>query len=165
MKPRVVFLAIAMVCMFALGCWKKPAPANPNFRGPTGVIAFDQGSVYYLGTAFVVWAEGSTGGGGGQSTTEKGTVCQGRLQTRGGHDFRFRCETKDGKSGRVTIGDATYDLADGNLFLVRMEGEQLSVKQLARGLDDVKLEPESLQAFARNDPDIAGFFAKPAKPK
>ena len=77
----------------------------------------------------------------------------------------FDCETKDGKTGQVKIDGVAYKLADGNLFLVLTEGERSRVKQLKRDMTNLKFERESLEAFGRNDPEIADFFTKGARAK
>jgi len=84
---------------------------------------------------------------------------------RYGRLVEFHCETKDGKTGQVKIDGVAYELADGNLFLVFTEGEQSRVKQLKRDISNLKFERESLEAFGRNDPEIAEFFTKGAKAK
>jgi hypothetical protein len=155
---------VSLICIFGPGCAKRPRPAIPNLGGPTGVISFDHEAIFQLGTAFVVWTDGTGGGGGSEYSDDKGTRCHGHLQAGGGKVFQFHCETKDGQTGKVTVAGKDYDLAEGNLFLVRAEGDQFVIKQLKRDLLDVKFERESLQAFERNDPEISGFFAKAAPP-
>jgi acylphosphatase len=87
------------------------------------------------------------------------------LATRNVGRVEFRCETKDGKTGRVAINGTTYDLADGNLFVVSAAGDHSQVKQLRRNLSELKFERENLEAFGRNDPDVSEFFTKATKPK
>jgi hypothetical protein len=162
--------ALAVVC----GCSR--APTIPNVGGG-GVITWapaagkdkslpgiDGGSVYHLGTAFVLWSDTSGGGGGQENTHMQGIRLRGSLVAGAGR-IEFGCDTADGKSGQVSVNGATYELADGNLFLVATGGEKPQVKQLKRDLSELKFERESLAAFARNDPEIAGFFAGAAKGK
>jgi hypothetical protein len=91
--------------------------------------------------------------------------CQGTLLGRDGRRVEFLCEITDGKAGQAKINGVTYELADGNLFLVSTQAEQHRVKQLKRDLAALKFERENLEAFGKNDADIAGFFTAPAKQK
>jgi hypothetical protein len=178
MKPLVKsIVATAYACLLVSGCGRTSSPATLDLGGPSGVITWlpagkenplpgiDQGSVYHLGTVFVLWDDAAGGGGGTSSSNMQGVKCQGSLLARDRRRVEFLCETKDGKTGPVTIDGVTYDLADGNLFLISTGGDQSQAKQLKRSLTELKFERESLEAFGRNDPDIAGFFTKAVKPK
>jgi hypothetical protein len=179
MKSLVESLvATAGACMLVCGCGRMPSPASPDLGGPNGLITWsssaskrdplpgiEQGSVYHLGTVFVVWSDAPGGGGGSSNSNVQGVTCQGSLLGKDGRRVEFNCETKDGKRGPVTVNGVTYDLANGNLFLFSSGGDRAQVKQLKRSLSEVKFERESLEAFGRNDPDIVGFFTTPVKPK
>ena len=179
MKPLGKSLvATAWACLLVSGCGRTPGPASPDVGGPSGIITWsssagkgnplpgiDQGSVYHLGTAFVLWSDAPGGGGGSSSSSVQGVKCQGSLLARDRRRVEFRCETRDAKTGQVTIDGVTYDLTDGNLFLVSTASDRPQVKQLKRGLTELKFERESLEAFGKNDPDIAGFFTKAEKPR
>jgi hypothetical protein len=179
MKPwGKSLVATAWACLLVSGCGRTPGPASPDLGGPSGIITWsasagkgnplpgiDQGSVYHLGTAFVLWSDAPGGGGGSSSSSVQGVKCQGSLLARDRRRVEFRCETRDAKTGQVTINGVTYDLTDGNLFLVSTASDHPQVKQLKRGLTELKFERESLEAFGKNDPDIAGFFTKAEKPK
>ncbi len=166
------------VCILAAGCVRPPANASPDLGGPNGTITWaapdgkdnpvpgiDQGNLYHLGTAFVVWCDAAGGGGASSSSNSQGVKCQGTLLGRDGRRIEFSCETKDGKTGRAAINGETFELADGNLFVVATEREQPRVKQLKRDLGTLKFERDALEAFGRNDAEILGFFTEAAKPK
>ena len=179
MKLVKSLVATAWACILVFGCSCTPGPTGPpDLGGPNGLITWtasagkdnplqgvDQGTVYNLGTAFVLWSDAPGGGSGGSSGNVQGVKYQGGLLARDRRRVEFHGETKDGKTGRVTIDGLTYELADGNLFLVSTEGERSRVKQLKRDISNLKFERESLEAFGRNDPDIAAFFTKGAKAK
>ena len=176
MKLAKCFFATVGACMLG-GCGSASSPAPPSLGGPTGFITWtgigkdnplpgiDQGSVYHLGTTFVLWSDAAGGGGGSSSGNSQGVKCQGNVLGRDGRRVEFNCDTKDAKTGQATINGATYDLAAGTLFLLSTEGLRSQVKQLKRNLSDLKFERDSLEAFGRNDPDIAGFFIQAAKAK
>ena len=172
MKTQRKFLVFTCISILMLGCSKKPSNSSPNLGGPTGTISWmatakeqlepgiNQGSIYHLGSTFIVWTDGAGGGGGSSSSNSQGVKCQGQLQTEGGQKVEFRCETKDGKKWNAAINEVDYDLADGNLFLVRAEGDQIQVKQLKRTLEQQKFDRESVQALAKRDAEIATFFKR-----
>ena len=178
MDPSVRSLvATAWVCVLVSGCGRSPSPASPDLGGPSGIISWapsagtdhplpgiDYGTVYHLGAAFVVWSDAPGGGGGSASSRAQGVQCLGSLLARDGRRVEFRCDTEDGKTGPVQINGIAYDLADGNVFLVRTEGEQCRVKQLRRDVSQWTFEPESLKAFGPNEPEITGFLRRSALP-
>ena len=165
--------------MMASGCNRAPGPTGPpDLGGPNGLITWspspgkdnplpgvDQGTVYNLGTSFIVWSDAAGGGSGSSSGNVQGVKCQGSLLARDRRRVEFDCETKDGKTGQVKLNGVAYKLADGNLFLVFTEGDESRVQQLKRDMSHLKFERESLEAFGRNDPEIAEFFTKGAKAK
>jgi hypothetical protein len=72
-----------------------PSPASPDVGGPSAIISWapsavadhplpgiDYGTVYHLGTAFVVWSDAVGGSGGSTSSSEQGVNCQGSLLAR-----------------------------------------------------------------------------------
>jgi len=170
-------VATGWACVLVSGCGRAPAPAGLDLGGPSGTITWsspgkhnalpgiDQGSLYYMGTIFVVWSDASGGGGGSWSTSAQAAKCEGSLVGKNGGRVEFSCQTADGKTGQVTVDGRAYNLADGNLFLVSTAGDKTQAKQLKRALREVKFERESLEAFARSDADIVGFFTTAVKPK
>src|SRR5215831_15577462 len=88
MKPLVKSLvATVWACMLVSGCGRTPGPASPDLGGPSGIITWsssagkgdplpgiDQGSVYHLGTAFVLWIDAPGGGGGSSSSDVQGVT-------------------------------------------------------------------------------------------
>jgi hypothetical protein len=174
-RSLVVFV---FAFLFLVGCTGQQGSSTPGLGGPSGTITWsapaqkekpqrgiDQASIYYEGTSFVVWSDFDGGGGGSSSANVHGVRGQGRLRLRDNRHVDFRFETKDGKTGPVTINEKQYDLASGGLFLVSGNGDQVQVKQLKRDLRNVKFERESLVAFARDDADIVAFFARDARKK
>ena len=171
-------VAFVFAFLFLVGCTGQPGSSTLDLGGPSGTITWlapaqnekpqrgiDQASIYYEGTTFVVWSDFDGGSGGSSSGNVHGVRGQGRLRSRDNRHIDFRFETKDGKTGPVTINDVTYDLANGGLFLVSGNVDQVQVKQLKRDMRHVKFERESLVAFARNDADIVAFFANDTKKK
>jgi hypothetical protein len=153
---------------------------QPEFNGGTHVIVkwnredhpvVGGTSAHYglwgEGMAYVIWTDrtaGWGGGGGAERTADKAHAEYRAFQTpTDGPRVEFRYEmneTAAGREGKITINGATYDLAKGSLFLVSTKGPEPEVVQLNR--DTLKLKPgkEALEELAKNDPDVAAFFAK-----
>jgi hypothetical protein len=172
MQPARNIVPIVGICLSLVACNRPGSSSTPNLGGSSGsmtwatsdqndkpVPGIDQASVFFEGTAFVVWSDAVGGGSSGSSSTIGGMEGHGQFQLRDNRLVSFRFETKDGKTGPVTINEANYDLANGGLFLVSARGEQIRVKQLKRDLRDLKFEQQNLQAFARKDQEIMEFFS------
>jgi hypothetical protein len=168
-----IFMAITAGALALAGCNRQQASSIPDLGGPGGTITWsasgesqkpvtgiDEASVFYVGRTFVVWAAFDGGAGGNWSGNMHGVKGEGRVWSREHGQVEFRFETKDGRSGAVTINETEYDLKDGGLFLVSANADQYQIKQLKRDMKDVKFNRESLAAFARNDAEILAFFAR-----
>jgi hypothetical protein len=117
---------------------------------------------------FVVWADTGTSAGGSQQTAT-GEAYFGAFPTADGRQLEYRGETTDGRTGKVvfhtkdqrtgaTVFNGRYDLSEGSLFLVSVEGKQPRVLQLKR--DIRKAESHSFQKLADADAEIGKFFAR-----
>jgi hypothetical protein len=167
------FSAILISGLFLAGCKPQQSSSSPVLDGPSGSVTWsasantekplpgiDQASICYVGRAFVVWSAFDGGGGSNWSSNVHGVKGHGRLWSRDDAYVEFQFETKDGKTGPVTINEVQYDLENGGLFLVLAEGGEVQIQQLKRDMADLKFDRESLAAFARNDAEISGFFAR-----
>jgi hypothetical protein len=164
--------AILLASLLATGCTRPQNASVPDLGGASGAITWsasvdnnkpvpgiDQASIYYAGTAFVVWSDFDGGVGSNSSSDVHGVTGQGRMTSRDGRRIEFQFATKDGNTGPVTIDEAQYELKNGGLFLVSAHNGGLLVKQLERDLRELRFERASLEAFARNDPEIRSFFS------
>jgi hypothetical protein len=61
----------------------------------------------------------------------------------------------------VTIGDETFELGSGSLFLVASSGTKTVVKQLRRDLSKLGSDSAGFQANAMADAEIKAFFEQP----
>jgi hypothetical protein len=81
----------------------------------------------------------------------------------GGRRMDWRCDSADGRTGSVLIhGCVLYDLARGNVFLVRTAGGRTRVDQLRRDLAKDRTMPENLAALAKEDAVVRAFVAEAA---
>jgi hypothetical protein len=63
------------------------------------------------------------------------------------------------RGGRFQLNGTAYDLANGTLFLVSTKGGQIRVTQLDVDLSQVQPDKQGFEAFAKEQPRIAQFFA------
>ncbi|HTK76693.1 MAG TPA: hypothetical protein VL371_15605 [Gemmataceae bacterium] len=171
--PRAILLVLILPC----GCARQAPGPVVTVGAPSGIITWtasaaqekavhgvDDAAVFYEGTTFVVWSN-FTGGGGSSTSGSDGMRCRGHVMSRDGHKVEFSCQTKDGKTGPVTVAESNYDLKDGNLFLVTYDGKRLRVSQLKRDLSNVQFTRDKLEALARQDKELVSFFAQGGKPE
>jgi hypothetical protein len=110
----------------------------------------------------VVWSDGQQGGfNASWDRTRKAVQYQGTFTSRGGRNVSVHCYTSDGKTGPVAIGDETFELGNGSLFLVASSGPKTVVKQLKRDLSKLGSDSEGLRAIAITDVEIKAFFEQP----
>lgn len=188
--PRSLSLLIMVPALAVSGCGRKPThPAGTGIWGPASYATItpstgkppapgvEQGSAlvgycHWTGrseAAFAVWV-GEDGGGGCSSFTEplpnsaSDRVCvyQGNIAK-----LPVECRTADARTGTIRIGDSTFQLEQGGLFLVSTVAEKPVIRQLP--LSHLNLQGrehptlDGLRALAANDPVISGFWRQPTK--
>lgn len=199
-KTLIAFSCLAVTA----GVWLsscKPAPPGPQlaFWGPNSywhageggkasasLPGVDQAS-YAMGIwqtkgsnavpAFAVWV--GTGGGGNVRFVE--VPSRTPSATRRDNDLYFgladvpvEFHTIDGKNGPVKIGNDSFDLANGALFLVAKQGAKLEVKQMNIAKLNMKpagthtlaeMQTEYWRELAKTDPELRAFWEAAAKAK
>ena len=109
-----------------------PSGSASWIHGPDGgppIPGIDDGSAFFAGRLFLVWADMPSGtSGSGSSGGPGGFKADGPLTTQNGRRVPFECTSPDGKSGQVVIDGTPYDLAAGRLFLVATGGGKVTVK-------------------------------------
>lgn len=155
---------LAFLSLLFLGCGTNTTPSR-NLQVPTSSHSWSDeedataGTVYRVGTLFVIWTDSPNGGGGNVSSNAHGITFQGRLVTCDRGHVEFSGESADGRLGTAIVDGVSYRLDDGNLFLVSTDASGLRVRQLKRDLKDLKFERIALQELANTDPEIKDFFA------
>src|SRR5262249_8672884 len=138
---------------------------NPNLRPGVDEASVDMCS-WNGELVFAVWANTQTSAGGSQQTAT-GESYFGTFPTGDGRQLEYRGETTDGRTGKVvfhtkdqrtgaTAFNGRYDLSEGSLLLVSVEGKQPRVLQLKR--DIRKAESHSFQKLADAEAEIGKFF-------
>jgi hypothetical protein len=160
--PGLVVLALGFL-LLCMGCGAAGSGGGgAAIFGDTSVTwNVISGKVY-----FVLW-----------TNTTMGPAGSGSGSGPGGHEFngsigpdkkplvKWKGQTRDGKTGTVTINGTSYELTKGGLFLVSVNGEKATVRQLNTDLSAVEPSAKGLENFARTDPEVAKFVASAAKPK
>jgi hypothetical protein len=165
---------LLLLAPLVFGCTAKPAPALLSLGGPSGsclwtddpkgVPGLDSGGCYYKGQRLLVWADdASAAGGDGRSSSDglAGVKGDGRFLTRAGREVAFKYHITGEKTGAVVIDSVEYDLARGNVFLLKTGGEKPVVKQIDKDLSGVDLGSPNFRAIGRADPAIVAFFQPP----
>jgi hypothetical protein len=115
--------------------------------------------LYANSPALVVWSDGQDGSyNASWDRTRNAVHYEGTFTSRGGRNVAVHCYTSDGRTGPVTIGDETFELSDGSLFLVATDGTKAVVKQLRRDLSKLGSDSEEFRANAMADSEIKAFF-------
>jgi hypothetical protein len=165
--PHLCLLALAL--LGAAGCHRPPPAVSLSCGGPTWfraadkpVPGVDNGSASVAGwggeNVFVVWSDVNRSSSAGR-TIDRGASYSGELLTADGRRVDYRCDTADGRSGVVRLGDRDYDLREGTLFLVSTGGPQTRVLQLQRDIRTLKVAPEAFWKLAEDDREVRDFFA------
>jgi hypothetical protein len=187
-RAGIALLALALLMVIVVLAWRHAvsgrldsesqwesafgvaAPSWDAGRGKDSVPGLDKASatcgLMRGKMAVVVWTDlpGSSSSFLPPITTKpEGYVFEGLHRGPDGREVNCRCATRDGQTGTVKIGDETFDLAKGSLFLVSTRGDHNQVRQLQR--DTSRLKSDDLKDLARTDPDIMGFFETSAKSK
>jgi hypothetical protein len=172
--PAVRVVTSVLLAVLVAGCGK-PAPARPGLSlgGPSGsslwvdganpkaVPGLDAGACYYKGKLLLFWADdvASSGGGGSESSGE--VRGDGQFVTTAGRTVGFKYHITGEKTGAVVIDGVEYDLARGNVFLVKTGGARAVVRQIDKDLSGVNLDTPDFRVIGRSDPKIAEFFQPP----
>jgi hypothetical protein len=117
----------------------------------------------YVNTpVLAVWSDGQQGGfNASWDSTRKAVHYEGAITSRRGRNVAVQCYTSDGKTGSVTIGDETFELGSGSLFLVASSGTKTVVKQVRRDLSKLGSDSEGFSTTAMADVEIRTFFEQP----
>jgi hypothetical protein len=137
------------------GCNAEHAGGRVDYH----VTHMRHGDTVYL----ILVADGAAGGG-----CSGGPPPHGHFDTLDGRRVEWECDTRDGASGKVTIGGATYyDLPSGRLFLISARHGKTHVRQVAADLSQLKgpVDLESLKAATQADPSVTEFLEMCGPPK
>ena len=139
----LLFLALMCNALW-VGCFNQSTPPGPS--SSFGII---QPGTHF---EFSLWEEGlavlvidniptahSSGGIG--STIDPVYRQTGKAQTKTGAGYDWEIATTDGRTADIKINGADYDIAQGAVFVVEVNGEECKIQQLdldLSGISDVE---------------------------
>jgi hypothetical protein len=153
-----------LILAVAAGC-RRPAPPPavlPQIAAGSGSLT---GTHFTFGTwsdgkAVLVWSALPAISTGSDTTPSRAGFSGQHLAPDGGQ-IEWECTTSDGHTGSVVINGDSYELGDGSLFLVDVQGDETNVVQLDR--DTLQLTDENivdtLKDWLANDGEVSAFFA------
>ena len=146
-------------------------------RTTTPAPAVAAGAVDGTGYRFLRWNEGLAiliwydfrGDSGSSSTSSGGNFGQlptytihGYAESEDGERFEWEVETTDGETARFRLAGEPYDLSQGTLFIVTMEGGRADVTQLEQDLSDV--EPNHASTYHSEEHGFALRYPPDVEP-
>jgi hypothetical protein len=154
-----LFLTVGLL----VGCSPKSTPPGANsIYGGVDVARF---SYHYWeeGLSILIWHDLSYGGEGcsGTGSTEDPVYrleCD--VESADGQSFSWKVHTRDGVTADMWIEDQSYDLSQGNMFLVSSGDDGIQVDQLQRDFSELEPDVETISASSYSDPDVADFIAR-----
>jgi hypothetical protein len=162
-KLLIGFSVIGLALVAGAGWWffarSQPPPSSPAGQ----ITTVGSGSA-----AFFRWKEGPAVmicvdiPGGQMSTGESLSGPPWVRKDQGyfavsaeGRRLDWRFETTDVKTVKCWLNDKEYDLAKGNVFLVKTKGGKTEVEQVSRDLSAVQPVVKSCKDFAQKDPAVS----------
>jgi hypothetical protein len=172
MKAMLVrFAAAYLVAAACTGCRPGAPDTAITTGGPTGsklwtgtgdgpgVPGLDGGGhCHCVGKLLLVWAADATGGGGGSTGGPHGISGESRVTFRGGRTATVTFHLPDERSGTAQFEGTEYQLANGRVFLLKLVGDKVVVKQVDKDLSGIDLPTADFAAAGRADPVIRTFF-------
>jgi hypothetical protein len=116
-----------------------------------GIGAFD-GKI-----AVIVWCEVLADGSAMNSSLQNGARWHCWLRSQGKTIVEWDCSASRGGSGNMTINKSSFDLRNGNVFLVHQGKAELEITQLRKDTQSLAPNPSEIIEWAQQDPDIQLF--------
>jgi hypothetical protein len=111
---------------------------------------------------FVLVSEGASG-----SSCSSGPPASGTLRATDGREVEWACDTRDGRTGHVTVGTERFELSEGRVFLVNLRNGRTVVEQIT--VEDALLQggfiEDRLKVAAGSNERLAAFLKLCETPK
>jgi hypothetical protein len=159
MVVRLALLAVLVATGMTACTGSSAAPGSNKYLG-----SFEQGGYLFLrwqeGLEVMIWHDvaGSDVAHSAGYTEDQVYAERGSARSTDGRGFEWALQTTDGKTGQMRIGNDSYDLSAGAVFIVTTGGDTMDVRQLDRDLSAVPLDHVGILAFAEKDPDMTAFL-------
>lgn len=88
---------------------------------------------------------------GSSSTDDPLHRHRGLAKSEDGSRYDWELTTKDGRTANLEINGTKYDLSDGTLFAIQVEGKQVTVHQLENDISQLANQTEDCSKY---NPDI-----------
>lgn len=146
-----------------LGSSPKSTPPDDNsFGGLVDGVAYSY-RYWEEGLAILIWQDLSYGTGetcsGTGSTEDPVYRLECNVDAPDGRSFGWKVNTSDGVTGEMWIGERSFDLSKGTMFLVSIGEVDLQVEQLQRDLSGLDPSIEAISTLADSEPDVANFIS------
>ena len=163
MRLRKIFGCFLLIAALISSCSPKSTPPGANSIG--GGVDGARYSYHYWeeGLAILFWYDCTSGGGGcsGTGSTEDPVHrLECHVESTDGQSFSWKVNTRDGVTADMWIEDQSYDLSQGNMFLVSSQDDGIQVDQLQRDFSELEPTVETISALSYSDPDVADFIAR-----
>jgi hypothetical protein len=160
---RFLSFLILLMAIGLPGCSRQPI-AGCHVGGLESGPKFLHYGTFRDSLAVVIWSDlgaprngTATGDAEAWATTDK-AVYDGSRRTSDGRAVRWSAETKDGKTGTVTVNDKAYQLADGAVFLVRTAGGSTRVTQVKQDVSGLRPDAATWELLGKQNAAVKDFL-------
>jgi len=162
-RKRFLGMFLFLIAGLLISCSPKSTPPGANSIG--GAVDEARFSYHYWeeGLAILIWHDLSYGGGfcsGTGSTDDPVYRLECDVDSTDGQSFSWKVHTRDGVTADMWIEDESYDLSQGNMFLVSSRDDGIQVDQLHRDFSELEPNDETISDLSNSDPDVADFIAR-----
>jgi hypothetical protein len=161
-NTKLTWALLILIAGLVISC--SPGTTPPGANTIYGGVEEARFSYHYWqeGLAILFWHDHVRGGEGcsGSGSTEDPVYrleCD--VESEDGQTFSWQVHTRDGVTADMWIDGQSYDLSQGNMFLVSMGETGPEVQQLQRDFSTLERSDEAIAAMATTDPDVANFIA------
>jgi hypothetical protein len=156
----LLVLLTGFLSVVTAACFGRTTPPGPDMAGGVYEFATYEYSHWQEGLNILIWhdANASSTCNSSGSTSSDTHLVQCQAVSEDGFELFWQIETSDGRSAQFTINNQAFDLADGTVFLITTDDDQLDIQQLQRDLSGVNAEHQSITDFSLDDPEINQFI-------
>lgn len=157
---RWLVVPLALLALVVGGCAGRSTPPGADIASGSVEGASYTFMRWEEGLALMIWHRRTNflmceGGG---STRDPVYELNCLAQSEDGYHLDWTLQTADGETAQLEMGNATYDLSEGTLFLVKASEGAREVIQFDRDLSGIPLDHDRITAFATSDPDVVEFI-------
>jgi hypothetical protein len=151
---KVWILFLILLSFVICACTHNPTPANPEIYAG---VYIQTGYEFYRwkeGLRLMIWHDGTKSSDCVTSTNSGNVTLSCHAISNDDIRIDWHLETDDGINGDFSIDAHSYDLSDGNLFIVTTFGGDTNVWQLEHDLSEILPKAGSVSEFGLTEPAI-----------